>query len=146
MVIVLLGCGSDNSNQIVELQRQITLLSRQLEEVRKDLDTLRADDKTAQQSLNTLEAEINRLKALETLPPSEPRINTEVAAQVVPGPGLGPQAPATQKRTTAKTPCPQIWALLGQGKEEEEIARALGTTVERVRTCEQEVGRGSLQR
>jgi hypothetical protein len=41
--------------------------------------------------------------------------------------------------------CPQVWALLGRGKSAAEAAKSLRTTVERVSSCEQQVGRGRVR-
>ena len=156
-VIFLQGCGSDNSEQIVALQKQISLLSRQIEEARKDIGILRETDNNLKQSLDVAEAELNRLKALEVLPPSAVKEKAEeviipTASDRMPAPRSSPaasgqrsaQLPAGQTKPTSAS-CVQVWALLGQGKTETATAQALHITLERVRACEQQVGRGKAQ-
>lgn len=156
-VISLPGCGVDNSDQIVALQKQIALQSRQLEEVRRDISILRETDNNLKQSLDVAEAELNRLKALEVLPPSVAKEKAEeviipTASDRMPtprssqsSPGQRPsQMPAGQQETTPVS-CIQVWSLLGQGKSETAAAQALHTTLERVRACEKQVGRGKVQ-
>ena len=155
---VLQGCGADHSgDQIIDLQKQLSLLSRQVEEGRKEINALQDTDKSLRQSLDAAEAEINRLKALETLPPSAARgtlEEEELSVTPVPMPNrrqpLAPAprksfsiAPAQQHKATIS--CPQVWALLGQGRNATAAAKALKTTVERVRSCEQRVGHSRIR-
>ena len=155
---VLQGCGSDHSgDQIIDLQKQISLLSRQIEEGRKDINVLQDMDKSLRQSLDAAEAEINRLKALETLPPSAAKgtlAEEDLAVIPVPMPTRQPPlAPSSRKSFSVATvqphkstvSCPQVWALLGQGRSAAEAAKELRTTVERVSSCEQQVGRGRVR-
>jgi hypothetical protein len=157
-VMVLQGCGSDHSgDQIIDLQKQLSLLSRQVEEGRKEITALQETDKNLRQSLDAAEAEINRLKALETLPPSATRGSLDeedLTVTPVPMPTqrqpLAPTARqsfsiATVQQDKATVSCPQVWALLGQGKNAAEAAKLLQTTVERVHSCEQQVGRGRVR-
>ena len=67
-VTIMVGCGADHSDQIVDLQKQIALLSRQVEETHKDLHVLQETDKNLKQSLDATDAELSRLAALESLP------------------------------------------------------------------------------
>lgn len=155
LVMVLQGCGADHSDQIVDLQKQLSLLSRQVELDRKELNDLRTVDTRLRQSLDAAEAEINRLKALETPPPAVARGSLEeedLAVTPVPMPtrrqflAPAPRKPfsiATVRPQKIAISCPQVWALLGQGRSTAEVAKALQATVERVRSCEQQVGRGS---
>jgi hypothetical protein len=157
-MMVLQGCGADHSSeQIIDLQKQLSLLSRQVEEGRKEITALRETDKGLRQSLDAAEAEINRLKALETLPPSAAKgtIDEEdLTVTPVPMPTRRlPLVPkprrsfpiATVQQDKAKVSCPQVWALLGKGKSATEIAKVLRTTVERVRSCELQVGRSRVR-
>ena len=156
--LVLQGCGADHSGeQIIDLQKQLSLLLRQVEEGRKEINALRDTDKSLRQSLDAAEAEINRLKALETLPPSTARGTLEEEAlSVTPVPmptRRQPLAPAPRKSFSIATAqqykatvsCPQVWTLLGQGKNATGVAKALKTTVERVRSCEQRVGHSRIR-
>lgn len=156
--LILQGCRADHSgDQIIDLQKQLSLLSRQVEAGRKEINALQDTDKSLRQSLDSAEAEINRLKALETLPPSAARGALEeeelsVTPVLMPT-RRQPLTPAPRESFSianiqqhkATTSCPQVWALLGQGKNTAEAAKALKTTVERVRSCEQQVGRGRAQ-
>ena len=157
VVIVLQGCGSDHSEQIVDLQKQLSLLSRQVEEDRKELILLREADNGLRQSLDAAEAELNRLKALETPPPqmAKGRVAEEElevsSVQVLPGRhsarstslrGAGAAATAQPKSSIT---CSQVWTLIGQGRSAAEAAKALQTTVERVQSCEQQVGRSRVR-
>jgi TolA-binding protein len=156
--LVLHGCRADHSgDQIIDLQKQLSLLSRRVEEGRKEINALQDTDKSLRQSLDSAEAEINRLKALETLPPSAARgalEEEELSVTPVLMPTRrqpltpAPREPfsiATIQQHKATISCPQVWALLGQGKNTAETAKALKTTIERVRSCEQQVGRGRAQ-
>jgi len=156
-VIFLQGCSADNSEQIVALQKQISLLSRQIEEARRDIGILRETDNNLKQSLDVAEAELNRLKALEVLPASVTKEKAEeviipTASDGMPTSRSSPataaphsaQLPARQTKPTSVS-CVQVWALLGQGKTEAATAQALRTSLERVRACEQQVGRGKVQ-
>ena len=157
--VVLQGCGSDHSgDQIIELQKQLSLLSRQIEEGRKEINVLQDMDKSFRQSLDAAEAEINRLKALETLPPGAAkgtleeedltRIPVPMPTQrqpLTPAPRKSFSVATVQPHNKATVSCPQVWALLGRGKSAAEAAKALRTTVERVSSCEQQVGRGRVR-
>jgi len=157
-VMVLQGCGSDHAgDQIIDLQKQLSLLSRQVEEGRKEITALQETDKGLRQSLDTAEAEINRLKALETPPPTAAkRTLDEEDLGVTPVPMPARRQPlfpaprrsfsiATAQPNKAAISCPQVWALLGQGRRATEAAKALRTTVERIRSCEQHVGRSRIR-
>lgn len=153
LVMVLQGCGADHSDQIVDLQKQLSLLSRQVEQDRKELNDLRTIDTGLRQSLDAAEAEINRLKALETPPPAVtkgPLGEEDLAVTPVPMPTrrqfLAPTprksfSIAAVQQSNATVSCPQVWALLGQGKSAAGAAKVLRSTVERVRSCEQQIGR-----
>ncbi|MBM4254684.1 MAG: hypothetical protein FJ147_02175 [Deltaproteobacteria bacterium] len=157
-VIVLQACGSDHTgDQIIDLQKQLSLLSRQVEDGRKEITALQETDKGLRQSLDVAEAEINRLKALETLPPSTTKGSLEeedLSVTPVPMPTrrlpLVPKSRpsfsvATVQKDKTKVSCPQVWALLGQGRNASETAKTLRTNVERVRSCEQQVGRSRVR-
>lgn len=157
MMVVIQGCGTDHSDQIVDLQKQLSLLSRQVEQDRKELNDLRVADTGLRQSLDAAEAEINRLKALETPPPSTAKGSLEeedLAVTPVPMPTRRQLlTPASRKSFSVATAqpnktivsCSQVWAMLGQGRSTAEAAKILRTTVERVRSCEQQVGRGQIR-
>jgi len=149
-VIVLQGCGSDHSDQIVDFQKQLSLLSRQVEQDRKEINELRAADTGLRQSLDAAEAELNRLKALETPPPTAAKRTLgeeDLTVTQVPMPRRHqPQSQksfsvATAQQQKTAISCSQVWALLGQGKSATDAAKALRTTVDRIRSCEQQVGR-----
>ena len=157
-VMIFQGCGSDHSgDQVIDLQKQLSLLSRQVEDGHKEITVLQETDKGLRQSLDAAEAEINRLKALETPPPTAAKRTLEeedLTVTPVPMPTRRqPVAPALRKSfSTATTQqnkatisCPQVWALLGQGRSATEAAKALRTTVDRVRSCEQQVGRSRIR-
>lgn len=157
-VMVLQGCGSDHSgDQIIDLQKQLSLLSRQVEEGRKEIIVLQETDKNLRQSLDAAEAEINRLKALETLPPSAAKgsLNEEdlTVTPVLLPPRRQPLLPMPRKSFSIATvqpqkmviSCPQVWTVLGQGRNAAEAAKMLRTTIERVRSCEQHVGRSRVR-
>jgi hypothetical protein len=133
VVTVLQGCGSGNSEEIATLQKQVAALTRQLEETRKQVDTVREANQKLNKGLGNLETEVDRLRVREVPPAARPS-----------GERGTPSTPALQ--SAAKVSCTQVWKLLGQGKGEAAVAQALGTTVEAVRGCEQEVGRGRVQR
>jgi hypothetical protein len=146
------GCGADHSDQIVDLQKQIALLSRQVEETRKDLHILQETDKNLKQSLDATDAELSRLSALESLPSTVAKEKVEevilpTAAdrrppmRPLPTGGQKPK-PLMEPKQTALVSCAQVWGLLGKGKSMAQVARALNTTPEKVKSCEQQVGRG----
>lgn len=155
------GCGGDHTgDQIVELQKQIALLSRQVEETRRDLHILQETDKNLKQSLDATDAELSRLSALESLPATVAKETAEEVILPVAADGL-PSSPRpvrtlpmkTQKPkpvATAKVAvpvsCPQVWGLLGKGRSAKQVARTLQTTPEKVKSCEQQVGRGKGQK
>lgn len=157
LAMMLHGCGADHSDQILDLQKQLSLLSRQVEQDRKELSDLRAIDAGLRQSLDAAEAEINRLKALEIPPPAVAKGSLEeenLVVKPVPVPtrrqSLAPTprksfSIATVQQNKALVSCPQVWALLGQGRSAAEAAKVLRTAVERVRSCEQQVGRKSVR-
>jgi|GEM_PF-5703440 len=157
LVMVLQGCGADHAEQIIDLQKQLSLLSRQVEQDRKELNDLRTVDTGLRQSLDAAEAEINRLKALETPPPAATKGSLgEEALAVTPVPMparrqfLAPTPrkafpPAAGQQRNATVSCPQVWALLGQGRSAAGTAKVLRSTVERVRSCEQQVGRSRIR-
>lgn len=158
-VMTLQGCGSDHSDQIVDLQKQLSLLSRQVEQDRKEINELRTTDTGLRQSLDAAEAELNRLKALETPPPAtakRPLSEEDLDVTAVPVPQrrqsfssqLQPRksfSVATAQPQKTAPSCSQVWALLGKGKSATDAAKTLRTTVDRVRSCEQQVGRGSVR-
>lgn len=155
-VMTFQGCGSDHSDQIVDLQKQLTLLSRQVEQDRKEINELRTTDTGLRQSLDAAEAELNRLRALETPPPAtakRPLNEEDLDVTPVPMPqrrqsfSSEPQprksfSVATAQPQKTAISCSQVWALLGKGRNATDAAKALRTTVDRVRACEQQVGRG----
>lgn len=149
------GCGGDHADQIVDLQKQISLLSRQVEDARKDLHILQETDKNLKQSLDATDAELSRLAALESLPAT---VAKETAEEVILPAAVDrlPSVRALPKReqkpksvTMAKKPapvsCAQVWGLLGKGKPGIQVARALNTTPEKVKSCERQVGRSGGQ-
>jgi hypothetical protein len=154
-VTMFQGCGSDHSDQIVDLQKQLALLSRQVEQDRKEINELRTADTGLRQSLGTAEAELNRLKALETPPPARAKgtldeEDLDVTQVPMPRRRLSlPAQPQSRKSFSVATvqpqktaiSCSQVWALLGQGRNAADAAKALRTTVDRVHSCEQQVGR-----
>lgn len=145
------GCGADHADQIVDLQKQIALLSRQVEETGKDLHLLQETDKNLKQSLDATDAELSRLAALESLPSTMAKEKTEevilptVADRRPPTralPTRGQKAKSLVEPTqTALVSCAQVWGLLGKGKPVIQVARTLNTTPEKVKSCEQQVGR-----
>lgn len=138
VIAVLQGCGSDNSEEIASLQKQVAVLTRQVEEIRKQIGTMQGTEQKLQKSLENLETEVDQLKTRE-VPPSTPPVK--------PGEGTAARsAPTAQQRSPAKVSCSQVWRQLGQGKSIAAVAQALGTTVEAVRACDQEVGRGGARR
>jgi hypothetical protein len=152
---MLQGCGSDHSTQIVDLQKQLALLSRQVEQDRKEINDLHAFDAGLRQSLDAAEAELNRLKALEIPPPATAAKRTfneedlEVTQVPVPRrrqpfslPAQRSFSVATAHPQNAVISCSQVWALIGKGKSVTDAAKTLRTSVDRVRSCEQQVGRG----
>ncbi len=155
------GCGGDHTgDQIVELQKQIALLSRQVEETRRDLHILQETDKNLKQSLDATDAELSRLSALETLPATVAKETAEEVILPVAADGL-PSSPRPVRTLSMKTQkpkpvatakvavpvsCPQVWGLLGKGKSAKQVARTLQTTPEKVKSCEQQVGRGKGQK
>jgi hypothetical protein len=159
------GCGGDHTgDQIVELQKQIALLSRQVEETRRDLHILQETDKNLKQSLDATDAELSRLSALESLPATVAKETAEEVILPVAADGLPSGLPSsprpvrtlpmkTQKPKSVATAkvavpvsCPQVWGLLGKGKSAKQVARTLQTTPEKVKSCEQQVGRGKGQK
>jgi DNA-binding NarL/FixJ family response regulator len=150
------GCGTDHSDQIVDLQKQIALLSRQVEETRKDLHILQETDKNLKQSLDATDAELSRLAALESLPSTVAKESAEevilpTAADHLPPDRALPMREQKPKSVAAsKIPapvsCAQVWELLGKGKSVTQVARTLNTTPERVKSCERQVGRGKGQK
>ncbi len=154
VTMVLQGCGADHSgDQIIDLQKQLSLLSRQIEQDHKELNDLRTVDTGLRQSLDAAEAEINRLKALETPPPATTKGSLgeeDLTVMPVPMPTRRQFiAPTSRKsfsiaavqQSNATVSCPQVWALLGQGRSAAEAAKGLHSTVERVRSCERQIGR-----
>lgn len=150
------GCGSDHSDQIVDLQKQIALLSRQVEETRKDLHILQETDKNLKQSLDATDAELSRLAALESLPSTVAKENAEEvilptavdrrpAVRALPMKEQKPKSVAVSKKPTLVS-CAQVWGLLGKGKPVTQVARTLNTTPEKVKSCERQVGRGKGQK
>lgn len=150
------GCGTDHSDQIVDLQKQIALLSRQVEETRKDLHILQETDKNLKQSLDATDAELSRLAALESLPSTVAKEHAEEvilpaavdrppAVRALPIKEQKPKSVATAKKS-APVSCAQVWGLLGKGKPVTQVARTLNTTPEKVKSCERQVGRGKGQK
>lgn len=155
------GCGGDHTgDQIVELQKQIALLSRQVEETRRDLHILQETDKNLKQSLDATDAELSRLSALESLPATVAKETAEEVILPVAADGLSssprpvrtlpmktqkPKPVATAK-VAVPVSCPQVWGLLGKGRSAKQVARTLQTTPEKVKSCEQQVGRGKGQK
>ncbi|MBI3303344.1 MAG: hypothetical protein HYZ72_14870, partial [Deltaproteobacteria bacterium] len=137
MITALQGCGSGNSEEIASLQKQVAVLTRRAEETRKQVDTLQEANRKFRKSLDDLESEVDHLKVREVPPPPP-------AAK--PSGGKSTPAASTHQKSVAKVSCAQVWKLLGQGRSEAAVAQALGTTVEAVRSCEQEVGRGGTRR
>ena len=136
LMAVLQACGSGNSEEIVTLQKQVAALTHQVEETRRQVESMQEADQKLNKSLESLETELDHLKVSETSPP---------APAAKPGGEKGtPAAPPPQ--STAKVSCPQVWKMLGQGKSEAAVAQALGSSVEAVRDCEQQVGRGGTRR
>ena len=134
VMAVLHACGLGNSEEIAALQKQVAALAQQAEETRKQLESMQEANQKLNKLLESLETEVNHLKVPEVSPPAQ-------AAK--PGGEKGiPAAP----QSTAKVSCPQVWKLLGQGKSETAVAQALGTSVEAVQSCEQQVGRGKTRR
>jgi regulator of replication initiation timing len=149
------GCGGDHSDQIVDLQKQIALLSRQVEETRKDLHILQETDKNLKQSLDATDAELSRLAALESLPATVAKEKAEEVilhasvdrlppVRTLPKREQKPKSVAMAKKS-APVFCAQVWGLLGKGKPATQVARALNTTPEQVKTCERQVGRSRGQ-
>jgi TolA-binding protein len=131
VLTALQGCGADNSVEIASLQKQVAALTRQVEETRKQMETVEETNKKLNTLLDSLETEVDRLQAREIpIPAPAPR----------PGSERSPSAAAAPQRTL-KVPCSQVWKLIGLGKSEAAVAKELDTTVEAVRSCEQEVGR-----
>ena len=151
-VTIMVGCGADHADQIVDLQKQIALLSRQVEESRKDLHILQETDKNLKQSLDATDAELSRLAALESLPATVAKEKAEKVMLPTVADGLPPthvlptgrqKAKSLMEPTqTALVSCSQVWGLLGKGKPVTQVARALHTTPEKIKSCEQQVGRG----
>ena len=150
-VATVAGCGADHADQIVDLQKQIALLSRQVEEARRDLHLLQETDKNLKQSLDATDAEVSRLAALESLPATvakekKEKVMLPTVAEGLPSthglPTEGQKAKSLVEPTqTALASCAQVWGLLGKGQPETQVARALKTTPEKVKSCEQQVGR-----
>jgi hypothetical protein len=153
LVSVVIGCESNDADQIIALQKQVALLGRQLEQTQKELETLRETDKTAAQSLNALEAEVSRLTALEALPPpaaksgiDEADVETSMVPETeVPAGSRLRAAERSAAKKTVEVPCAQVWALIGKGENETAVAKKLNASIERVRSCEREVGRGKTR-
>jgi hypothetical protein len=151
-VATMVGCGADHADQIVDLQKQIALLSRQVEETRKDLHILQETDKNLKQSLDATDAELSRLAALEALPATIAKEKTEKVMLPTVADGLSPTRALPTEGQKSKSPiepkqtalvsCAQVWGLLGKGKPVTQVARTLNTTPEKVKSCEQQVGRG----
>jgi hypothetical protein len=145
------GCGTDHSDQIVDLQKQIALLSRQMEEARKDLHILQETDKNLKQSLDATDAELSRLAALESLPST---VAKESAEEVILPTAVDDRLPRREQKPKsiamskklAPVSCAQVWGLLGKGKPVTQVARTLNTTPEKVKSCERQVGRGKGQK
>lgn len=150
------GCGADHPDQIVDLQKQIVLLSRQVEETRKDLHILQETDKNLKQSLDATDAELSRLAALESLPATVAKEKAEEvilpaavdrlpSARALPAREQKPKSVAMAKKP-APVSCAQVWGLLGKGKPARQVARTLQTTLEKVKSCERQVGRSKGQK
>ena len=135
VMAVLQACGSGNSEEIASLQKQVAALAQQAEETRKQLESMQEANQKLNNLLESLETEVNHLKVPQVPPPAQ-------AAK----PGREKGTPAAVPESTAKVFCPQVWKLLGQGKSEAAVAQTLGTSVEAVQGCEQQVGRGKTRR
>ena len=135
LTIVCQGCGSDNAEELANLQKQIATLTRQVEETRTAVETLQGNNQDVYRSLSALEAEVKRLKERPAPPPAPPAptANRESA------PSPPEPAPRQQK---AEVSCREVWRLLGQGRDTRAVARTLNLPVETVQDCEQQIGRG----
>jgi hypothetical protein len=137
VVPVLQGCAPDNSEDVASLQKQVTVLTRQVAEIHQTVDTLQDTNREMNQLLDLLRVEVNRLKAQEAPPPARAAAPSgEMVAPAAPPPAASPP------QDVASAFCRQVWRQLGEGKDEEAVARALNMTVEAVRSCERAVGRG----
>ncbi len=50
----------------------------------------------------------------------------------------------SKRVANAQISCSQVWKQLGQGKSAEDVAQALGSSVDAVHTCEQKIGRHAV--
>jgi cell division protein FtsB len=140
IIAVLHGCQSNNTEEVVALQKQITALTRQVEDVHEQMDTLRDSARETNRLVATLQTEVEQLKEQGT------RSLTQMEAPKEQSPTQSAAPVQPQPQEEKQVSCSQVWKLLGQGKSAITIARTLNTTPDIVRTCEEQVGRPGERR
>ena len=138
--VVSQGCGTDHSEEIAALQKQVAALTRQVEETHREEEAVQEGQQKLRELVGSLEVEVNRLKPRETAPlATTPPIGKEQEERLS-------SVPVPVAQEPAKVSCARVWKLLGQGKDEREVARSLGTSEAAVQACDQKVGRGRARR
>jgi len=137
LLMLAAGCQTENrehADELTALRQQVAILTRELEDTQERMNVLQHSMQEDRRELSSLRAEVERFKAQDTSARVE-------AAKAQPLASAAPQSPQVQP-----VACAEVWKLLGQGKDEATVTRTLHITPERVRACEQQVGRARLRR
>lgn len=131
-VCTLSGCeSSETTTKIAKLQEQVGSVAQQLSDTKKQIDGLQEANQRSVQALENLQVVVDRQ-------------NTAAAASPVAHPAKEGDASSTSKKeagASSTVSCSQVWKQLGQGRNPEAAARALGVPVAAIHACEQKIGR-----
>lgn len=138
VLVCVAGCenaGPELREELTALQRQIAALTRTVEETQERVNTLQNSVQKSHSELSALRSEVERL-----------RQRSAVASTPAAGAPELPSTPPSSVQQTHPTVCAQVWKLIGQGKDQATIARAVNVSPDVVQACERQVGRARPRR